>query len=173
MYRRVAAILFGLIGAACAPELNWREWRSDEVGVAQSFPCKPIRQQRQVRLADMTLQLVLHVCDADGVTWALAHASAPDPATVEPLLLALVTASHANVGAERRPPQAYAVPGATPHAGAGRFTFEGSGPQGLPLKAQVLIYAKGLFVVQLTALGPQLSAEAVDMFFGSARSGGS
>lgn len=166
-------MLFGLVGVACAPELNWREWRSDEVAVAQTFPCKPVRQQRQVRLADMTLQMVLQVCDADGVTWALAHATAPDPAAVEPLLLALSTASHANVGAERRPPQAYAVPGATPHAGAGRFAFEGAGPQGKALQAQVLTYAKGLLVVQPTALGPRLPAEAVDLFFGSARSGGS
>lgn len=169
MYRAAGCILALIVCTGCAPELNWREWRSEESGLTQAFPCKPVRQQRQVRLAGYEIVMVLQVCDADGVTWALAHAAAPDPASVDPLLDALSAAAHANLGAVRGALQAASVPGATPHAAAGRYSFQGRSPQGDLLQSGVLVFARGLTVVQLTALGRQLPAGAVDTFFASVR----
>lgn len=171
MYRALGCTLALIACAGCAPELNWREWRSDESGLTQAFPCKPVRQQRPVRLAGRDLVLVLNVCDADGVTWALAHAQAPDPASVEPLLDALSAAAHTNLAAQRGSAQSASVPGATPHAAAGRYHFQGRSPQGDALQSGVMVFARGLTVVQLTALGRQLPAAAVDTFFSSVRAG--
>lgn len=171
MYRTALTAVALVLCTGCAPELNWREWRSDEAGLVQAFPCKPVRQQRNIRLAGRDLLLVLQVCDADGVTWALAHAAAPDPASVDGLLDALSAAAHANVGAMRGAAQPAAVPGATPQPAAGRYTFQGRSPQGVALQSSVLVFARGLTVVQLTALGPSVPASAVDQFFGSVRAG--
>lgn len=171
MYRVALWAVALVLCAGCAPELNWREWRSDEAGLVQAFPCKPVRQQRNVNLAGRDLVLVLQVCDADGVTWAVAHAVAPDPASVDALLDALSAAAHANVGATRGIAQPAAVPGATPQPAAGRYGFQGRSPQGVALQSSVLVFARGLTVVQLTALGTRVPPGAVDMFFGSVRAG--
>ncbi|MFT3819361.1 MAG: hypothetical protein QM750_17255 [Rubrivivax sp.] len=157
--------------AACTPSLNWREWRSDETGLVQAFPCKPARQQRQVTIAGRAQLLVLEVCDADGVSWALAHTQASEPAAVGPLLDALAAAAHANLGVVRSSLRPHAVPGATPQAAAGRYAFAGRDPRGRALQAQVLVFARGLLVVQLTALGEQVPEAAVETFFGSVRAG--
>lgn len=171
MYRTALAALTLVSSAGCTPELNWREWRSDEAGLVQAFPCKPVRQQRYIRLAGRDLLMVLQVCDADGVTWALAHAVAPDPASVNGLLDALSLAAHANVGATRGAAQPAAVPGATPQPSAGRYSFQGRSQQGVPLQSSVLVFARGLTIVQLTALGARVPRSAVDQFFGSVRAG--
>jgi hypothetical protein len=171
MVRILVVSLFALLGAGCSPELNWRELRFEEAGVTQLFPCKPVRQQRKVLLAGRPQVLVLQVCDAGGVTWALAHTQASDPAEVSAVLQALADAAHANVGVARSSVQPQAVPGATAHAASGRYRYSGQAPDGRRLEAAVLLYARGPVVVQLTALGPRLAAEAVDTFLTSARAG--
>jgi len=168
---KARAVVIALICVGCAPALNWREWRSPETGLVQAFPCKPARQQRQVVIAGQSQLLVLEVCDADGVSWALAHTQAREPAAVSPLLDALAAAAHANLGAARGALQPQTVPGATPYAAAGRYAFSGTDPRGRALQAQVLVFARGLLVVQLTALGERLPPAAVETFFGSVRAG--
>lgn len=165
------AAVIALICCGCAPALNWREWRSDETGLVQAFPCKPVRQQRQVTINGHAQLLVLEVCDADGVSWALAHTQASEPAAVGPLLDALAAAAHANLGAARSALRPQAVPGSTPQAAAGRYAFAGKDPRGRALQAQVLVFARGLLVVQLTALGERLPQAGVETFFGAVRAG--
>ena len=171
MLRAPAALLAALICAACAPELNWRELRTDDIGLAQMFPCKPVRQQRQVQLAGRDVTLVLQVCDAGGATWARAYGDMRDPAAVGAALDALSAAAHGNIGARRGDAVAQTVTGASPNAAAGRFQIQGRTPDGKPVQAAVLVFAKGTRVVQLTALGASLSADAVETFIGSARAG--
>lgn len=171
MVRVLVVSLLALLTAGCSPELNWRELRFDEAGVSQLFPCKPVRQQRKLSLAGRPQVLVLQVCDTGGVTWALAHVQVDDPANVHAVLQALADAAHANVGASRGAVRPQAVPGATAHAAAGRYGFSGQAPDGRRLEAAVLLYARGPVVVQLTALGPRLAADAVDTFLTSARAG--
>ena len=161
--------LICVAGAGCAPALDWREWRSQETGLLQAFPCRPARQQRQVMIDGRAQLLVLEVCDADGVSWALAHTQASEPAAVGPLLDALAAAAHANLGVARTVLRPQAVPGATPQAAAGRYAFAGQDPRGRALQAQVLVFARGLLVVQLTALGERLPDAGVETFFGSVR----
>lgn len=171
MVRILGVLLLSLLGTACSPELNWRELRFDEVGVLQLFPCKPVRQQRQVMLAGRKQVLVLQVCDAGGSSWALAHTLDTAPDEVPAVLQAMAEAAHANLGAAAGVVQPQAVPGAAAHAVSGRYRFSGQSPDGRPLEAAVLLYARGAVVVQLTALGPRLAPEAVDTFLNAARAG--
>lgn len=153
----------------CSPALNWREVRFDEAGVSQLFPCKPVRQQRNVVLGGGPQVLVLQVCDAAGTTWALSHVKAANPVQVPVLLGALAAAAQANVGAQPAAPAPHAVPGAAAHGASGRYRFAGRAPDGRPVQVAVLLYARGPVAMQLTVLGSELSDDAVATFFGAAR----
>jgi hypothetical protein len=83
----------------------------------------------------------------------------------------LIEAAHANLGAPRAAAAAPGVPGASPQASAGRYMLRGRAPDSRPLEAALLVYAKGTRVVQATALGPRLPADAIETFLGSARAG--
>lgn len=171
MTRFALAVVIAVLLAACAPDLNWREWRTADAQLQQLFPCKPVRQQRRVIVAGRQLQLVLQVCDADAVTWAQAHTDVGDPAAVGPVLEALAHAAHDNVRAERLPVVPQAVPGSTPQAAAGRYRIVGKAPDGRAVEEALLLFARGTLVVQVTALASRLPGDAVDTFVGSIRAG--
>lgn len=165
----ISRFALGALLAGCAPALDWREIRVDEAGVSQLFPCKPARQQRRVVLEGQPRLLVLYVCDAAGVTWALSALRLAEPAQVPGALQALAAAAHANLGAALAPPQPQGVPGAGGHAAAGRYRISGQRPDGSALQSAVLLYARGTVVVQVTALGPKLGDEALQTFLAGAR----
>lgn len=161
----------GLLLAACAPDLNWRDWRTPEAGLAQLFPCKPVRQQRTVELGGRSVALVLQVCDAADVTWAVAHADLVDPAAVGPALQQLVASAHANLGAPMGAAAPARLAGATQPPGVARYRLQGQGRDGRLLQSAVLVVAHGTVVVQVTALGPRLVDDSVETFLGSVRVG--
>ena len=171
MPRLLLAALATLLFTACSPELNWREWRTPEVGLTQLFPCKPVRQQRQVALGGRPLQLVLQVCDGADVTWAVAYADVSDPTVVAPALRALAEAAHANLGVAPTVATPLAVAGSTPHAGAGRFRFQGIARDGRKLDEALVVFARGTVIFQVTALGPKLADDSLETFIGSLRVG--
>lgn len=173
MFRFVGACSAVLLGvtlvAACAPTLNWRSWRSDEIGVTQLFPCKPVRQQRKVQLIGRELQMVLQVCDEADLTWAQVYADAVDPAAVGPLIEALVAAAHLNLGARRGALVPSQVIGATPNPGSGRYRLRGRAPDGHAVEEVMLVFVKGTVVVQVTALGAAVPTDLADNFIGAVR----
>jgi hypothetical protein len=161
-----SALLWG-----CAPELNWREWRTPEAGLTQLFPCKPVRQQRKIDLAGRPVTMVLQVCDVGDVTWALAHAELEDPSAVGPALQALAASAHDNLSAPPSLALPASVQGATPQSGAGRYRFQGTRRDGRALEAALLVAARGTLVVQATALGARLADDTIETFLGSVRFG--
>jgi hypothetical protein len=164
-------LVLSLILPACSPDLNWREWRTPEVGLTQMFPCKPVRQQRRLDLGGTAVQMVLQVCDGAGATWAVAHADMVDPAAVAPALQMLTKSAHANLGASVGAAQAALVAGSTPQANAGRYRFQGKGRDGRELDEAMLVFARGTVVFQVTALSPRLVNDDVEVFLASVRVG--
>ena len=171
MRRRWLLVTVSVLLWGCAPELNWREWRTPEAGLTQLFPCKPVQQQRKIELAGRPVTMVLQVCDVGDVTWALAHAELGDPSAVGPALQALAAAAHDNLGVPRSLSLPASVQGATPQAGAGRFRFQGTRRDGRALEAALLVAARGTLVVQVTALGARLADDSIETFLGSVRFG--
>jgi len=167
----VAAAVAAALGAtlaACTPALDWRDWRPEGSGLQLLLPCKPVPQVRTVLLAGQSVRLALHACSAGGQTWGLAFADVGDPLQVTPALRALLGGATDNLGAgSAQPLPLPLVAGATPNGAMQRVQFSGLRPDGQPVQAQVLVFARGTTVYQATVLGQQLPADGVASFFES------
>jgi hypothetical protein len=151
-----------LLGA-CAPALNWREVRPEGSGLRVMFPCKPKPETRQVPLAGAPVPMTMLGCEADGSTFALAHADVGQPERVAPALEALQTALRSK---QQGTPEVlpWSPAGAT---GARRWRLQGRVQDGRTLQVESAVWAHGTRVFQLVALGPRLSAEAGETFIDS------
>lgn len=155
--------------AACTPALNWREVRAEGSDLVAMFPCKPQRFVRQVPLAGASVEMRLMSCAVDGVNYAVVHARVADPAQVGPALQALRAAAVENIGGRAANETPFAVGGMTPSPWALRFSAEGRGADGEPVREQAGVFARGVQVFQATVVGPAPQAQAVDGFFGGLR----
>jgi hypothetical protein len=167
--RHLLSALLVLPMAACAPTLNWREVRPEGAGAQLLFPCRPDAAERRVALAGDAVKLTLLSCAAGDHTWGFAFADMSDPTRVDAALAALQTSAAANLGAGRTDVVPQTVPGATPQARAGRSRLAGRSPEGKPLNMQMLVFARGTWVFQASALGETAAEEAVENFLTSIR----
>lgn len=158
-----------LAAAGCAPALDWREVRIDGTGASLLFPCKPSAQTRRVALAGVTVEMALQACKAGEGTWALATADLHDPALVAAALRELAASARRNVAAADGVAQAASVAGATPNAESRRLHFSGRRPDGAALDVHLVVFARGTRVFQATVLGPNVAADVVETFLGSAK----
>lgn len=155
--------------AACSPALNWREVRAEGSELVAMFPCKPQRFARQVPLAGHPVEMHLMSCAVDGVNYAVVHARVAEPVQVGPALKALRAAAVDNIGGRAAAQAPFAVGGMTPSPDAVRFSAEGRGADGEPVREQAGVFARGLQVFQATVVGPAPDAQAVDSFFSGLR----
>ncbi len=148
-------LVLALAAAGCSPSLDWRRMQPEGWGLAVALPCRPSTHARQVVLADAPVQLQLMACSAGEHTFAAASADVVDPARVGPALQALGAAARTNVQGEVESDQPAAVKGMTPHPLARRWRLAGRLPDGKAVREQVLVFAHGTRVFQLTVLGPR------------------
>jgi hypothetical protein len=161
------ACLVAALGlAACSPSLNWREIRPEASELVALFPCKPDRFARTLMLAGNSVEMRLMSCSVDGVTYALSYAALEDAARISPALKQLRDAAAANIGGQARQGAPFAVAGMTPQALAQRWRLQGHAADGAAVHEQIGLFSKGLRVYQATVVGPQLDAEAAEVFFG-------
>ena len=156
-----------LLAVACAPALDWRQLRPDGWGLALSLPCRPASHARTLPLAGPPVELQLYACSAEDHTFAAASADLVDPARVGPALQALATAAQGNLQGRVVSERAATVPGMTPHPAARRWRIEGRRPDGQPLHGQVLVFAHGARVFQVTLLGPRADEALAKPLFDS------
>lgn len=161
----VAALLAAAALGACSPALDWRQLRPEGWGLTLSLPCKPASHERQVPLAGAPVALRLMACSAEGHTFAVASADLVDPARVGPALQALGEAARANVQGQVEHEQAAGVRGMTPHPAARHWRLRGHLPDGQPVVEEVLVFAHGPRVFQVTLVGPQAGEALVRPFF--------
>lgn len=153
--------------AGCAPELNWREIRPS-AHLTLLFPCKPSIESRAVPLAGVKVQMKMHVCEVQGVTYAVAQAELADPSRSQMALEELRSSLTRRVkGAPAVSP--WAPAGATPHAAAGRWRVTGPRQDGQRVKQDAAVFVYGTRVFQIVVMGPQRSVDSTDTFFDSIR----
>jgi hypothetical protein len=155
--------------AACSPPLDWREVRPHGTGALLLFPCKPAEDARKVSLAGIDVEMTLLACEADGATWALAHADLGDPARVARALGELTDAAARNIAASRAASAPAAIPGMTPNPRASRLRAEGTRPNGAAIYSDTTVFARGTRVYQATVLSTAPHDAATAKFAASIR----
>ncbi len=155
--------------AACSPALDWREFQPEGSGVVATFPCKPDRHVRTIKLAVQTVRMEMLACGADDAQFALSFLDLDDPSKVSTALAELQARAAGNLGAARRESRPAAVPGMTPNPEAAQLRLEGRQPDGTALQEEAVFFAKGLRVYQATVLGRQLRPGAAETFFAGLR----
>jgi len=168
----VAAISLVSTLLACSPVFDWRETRPEGSGAVAMFPCRPVKQERSVRIGAAVLPMQLHSCRAGDALFLIAAVDVDDPAEVTPRLAAFRAQALANLGVASGGDAApIAVAGATPNPQSGRVDLVGARPDGRRVVAQAAFFVKGLRLYQATVLGADGSPgrDVVDTFFGAIR----
>ncbi|MEP7140370.1 MAG: hypothetical protein ABI745_12125 [Caldimonas sp.] len=156
---------------ACAPALDWRETRPAGAGMAMSFPCRPEKQERPVRIGAQTVLGRLHSCSAAGASFALLAADVADPARVAPMLDLLRRQAAANVGGTVAAEALPVIAGTTANPESARLRIVGQRPDGRRVVEHALFFVKGLTLFQATVIDADepVGREAIDIFFESIR----
>jgi hypothetical protein len=154
--------------AACSPTFNWREVPIAEAGLVALLPCKPDRAERALPLGAESVRIAMAGCEAGGATFAVAHASANDPAQAEAWLIAWRAATRSQLGAV----QAAEAPATLKNAAAGPapVRLEAEPPQPGAAPVRVLWFAQRqkdgrVALYQATVLGRPTAPDAVSAFF--------
>lgn len=151
--------------AACSPALDWRQIRPEGLGIEVSFPCRPASLARTVPLGGQPVNMILHACSTDGLTFGLASAELSDVRQVDAALAELIDAAARNILATMDAEGNANVPGMTPSARARRVRLAGRMPDGRAVFEHVAVFARGARVYQATLLGNGPPAEVVETFF--------
>lgn len=169
-------LLLALLGvSACSPALNWREVPIQGTSMTALMPCKPDRSQRKISLAGNDVDMVMQSCDADGVTFALAHVSLPAAALV-PAALAhwqQATWAHivAHIGVHSGAHSGALAPAARPLKLPGNqipplvWTAQGKRSNGEAVEFNGLWAAQDAHLVQVAMYTPVPRAAVRDIFF--------
>jgi hypothetical protein len=153
--------------AACSPTFNWREVPIAETGLVALLPCKPDRAERALPLGAESVRIAMAGCEAGGATFAVAHASANDPAQAEAWLIAWRAATRSQLGEAQATEAPATLKNATTTPAPVRL--EAAPPQpGVPL--QVLWFAQRqidgrVALYQATVLGRPSAPDAAAAFF--------
>ena len=144
-----------LLLSACNPSLNWRETRIADTELTAMLPCKPAHHQRTVPLAGLTVTLHMTACDADGASFAIAHATIPDANAAPQVLAQWRKTTLANMGA-----------GAIGESPPGqRVSAQGKRGDGSPVMLQGTWFAQGSTVFHAAVYAPVITSEMSETFF--------
>ena len=165
--KRVALLAAGLLLAACAPDMNWREVPSADGRWSAMLPAKPLQQTRRVSLNGMQLEMEMQAAEVDHVTYAAGGMRVLLPSMAAPTLVALKTALLKNVNATMHSEKTSAGPDGSiiVDIDAVGTPVEGSGP-GRPRAVATRLISRGDQLVQGIVVGPQdrVTQEAVQTF---------
>lgn len=155
-----------LLLAACSPSLNWREVPVAGGELKALLPCKPDKASRKQSLAAQELDITMLGCEAGGALYAvsMAELGAPDRA------LAVQVQWQANLlgnmQATSSASSSFAIKGAAPQLDPVRLTAAGAGPDGRPVQAQGVWFARGAHLYHAVIYAERISAEMSEPFFG-------
>jgi len=155
--------------AACSPTFNWREVPIADAALVALLPCKPDRAHRALPLGAESVRIEMAGCEAGGATFAVAHASAADPAQAEVWLRAWRTATRAQLGGAEAAAEA---PASVKRAAAvpAPVRLDAQPRQAGAAPVQVLWFAQSqkdgrMALYQATVLGRPSAPEAATTFF--------
>ena len=155
--------------SACYPTFNWRELRPEGTPLQALLPCKPETAERTVPLGGVPTVLHMHSCKASGLTFAVAWANVSDgaavPATLSDWQRASLAAIRVDPALHTDPAHRWTatVAGASLVQG---ITAQGTDPQGQPVQARVVYFARGAQVFQAAVYGAASNEVSTTFFDG-------
>jgi hypothetical protein len=169
MRLRLAHVLsVSLLGAmvACTPGLNWRVLAIGETSLSAMFPCKPDTVIRKLPIGPDARDMAMRSCDADGVTFAVAHANLADPSQAPAMLAAWRASTLAGLRAQPDTVSSLPPPGlpALPQQQVLR-AGRAAGPGGPALQLIGVWFARGADVFAAFVMAPAIPQEAAETFF--------
>ncbi|KQU82276.1 hypothetical protein ASC78_16885 [Variovorax sp. Root318D1] len=167
-YRLPLAAAAMLVLAACNPTFNWREVPIADAGLVALLPCKPDRANRALPLGAESVQVDMAGCETGGATFAVAHASAANPAQAEAWLAAWRAAMRNQLSPAQLTEGSAALQRATAVPAPVRLDAQPAHPGSASV--QVLWFAQSqkdgrVALYQATVLGRPSSPEAAKTFF--------
>ena len=111
----------------------------------------------------------MHVCTAEGITFALSSVDADDVRVGDNLMAELSTSAMRNLSSEGTSGEAVTGPGMTPHAQALRFRVSGRLPNGDAVTEHMAVFARGSRLYQAAWWASSRTPQAVQPFFDSLR----
>ncbi len=138
---------------ACYPTFNWRELRPEGTPLQALLPCKPETAERTVPLGGVPTVLHMQSCKASGLTFALAWADAADAAaTLSDWQRASLAAIRVDPALHTDPAHRWTASVAGAQLVQG-IAAQGTDPQGQPVQARVVYFARGAQVFQAAVYG--------------------
>jgi hypothetical protein len=169
---RLAALTLAAL-AGCSPTFNWREVPIGDDGVVVLLPCKPDRASRRIPLGSEAVPVDMVGCAAGGATFAVARATAADPAQADSWMKAWRAATREQLGAAPVIETSVVLPRAAESPAPARLDTSGQDSHGQSGTMHVLWFARqgagGTALYQATVLGKPSSAEALTTFFEGVR----
>jgi hypothetical protein len=159
--------VFSLAGlGACSPALNWREVGIKDTDLVAMLPCKPDVGERLVPLGGKEVALHMTGCDADGATFAVAHARLAQGPAAPAVLAQWRAATLANMGASSSREEASRLPLLAGVAGATTlWSARGQRRDGTAVVMQGVWFARGADVFHAVVYADDIPATLTEAFF--------
>lgn len=151
---------------ACGPALNWRSVALGEIGV--TLPCKPDRAQRAVNLAELSLDMEMVGCEADGALFAVSRVRMPQGTTSTALQAQWQTASLQQMRG-RIDPAPQPILAGPKNLPLRIVSAQGQGNDGRQVQALLAWVTVGGDLVHFAVYAPRLSTELTEPFFDGIR----
>jgi len=165
MSLRIALSLALLLGA-CSPALNWREARLPGGELKALLPCKPDQGQRQQSLAGQELAIAMQGCEAGGALFAVSVAQLDQAGRTLAVQAQWQAQLLGNMRAGTSSTGPFAIKGSTPPLDPVRLTARGLGPDGRPVEAQGVWFARGARLYHAVIYAERITTEMSEPFFG-------
>lgn len=159
----VAALTLTLL-AACYPELDWREFRSDEGRFVVLLPDKPSLQSANVALAGATTTMRMHVVQKEGAVYGAGYADLPATLSADRAMASARDALVANIGGKLTRDDTIALNGSP-----GRDIRAEGRVRDRDYVLAARLYVVGTRLYQIAFIGSRKFAERadLDLFLGS------
>jgi len=166
MYRHFLLLGLALLLAACSPSLNWRVVRPGGE-LKALLPCKPDEGSRRQSLAGRELEVRMLGCEAAGALYAVSVAELGEAGLAPVVQVQWQANLLGNMQATASASSAWALKGANGMLEPIRLNAQGSRPDGRPVTAQALWFARGTRLYHAVIYAERIGPEMSEPFFSS------
>ncbi len=165
MPRRLLLTSLVLLLLACSPALNWREVRLAGGELKALLPCKPDQADRRQSIAGREFELRMLGCEAGGALYALSVVELGDAAHALAVQVQWQASLLGTLQASASASSPWALKGAGPSLEPVQLSAQGVRPDGRPLAARAVWFARGTRLYHAVVYAERISTEMSEPFF--------